>query len=617
MESSTQSILVSDKRFECEYDGCDRRYTSMGNLRTHMKVHEGKFNFKCDFDTCEKAFLSSYSLKIHRRVHTGERPYLCKESGCDKSFNTRYRLTAHKRLHSGDTFDCEYDNCSKQFTTRSDLKKHIRRHTGERPYQCEVDGCGKSFTASHHLKTHSQSHQQQDSTLPSWFECNEAGCKTRFKSGDELVTHLLFSHQRSTAEVEAYISNLLPGEVEGEGGRESPTDVERNAQSLGEGASDQLDGAELPLESSGPYLDAHLASALSLGVEGQDDTAATEAASSSSLTSSDTPSAREVVQALNVLQKALNNTSLLSQLSNTQSTESLVPATPTLAVGEASHGSSVSSNRDNPLPTLLGSSATYSEGMTTVLPPLSELGVPGISSHTDSAISAQALLMSAPLVPSGPIGGGVASVLRVPPLIATSGQDGVSKMSVPVVAPGTMQYSDGMDTPLAPNYLQHPATATTTETQDTAATQVLDLISSSYPHPSHLSSGREDFSFDAALMNISTQTPPIDIDFELLMDPSFLESLTAGPIEGGMSGGVSSDPNAGGLLEPFGVAEEVKDQVPGAEEKEEEEGPSGGSRRDQTCQTDLPASCCSWKMDEDCCGGGRCNCGPESDCYKH
>ena len=154
--------LSNDKKYECVYDGCSRTYTSMGNLKTHLKAHEGRFDYKCDHDGCDKAFLSSYSLKVHRRIHTGEKPYSCESDGCDKSFNTLYRLNAHKRVHTGELFDCEFYSCSKQFTTKSDLRKHTRTHTGEKPYQCKVDGCGKAFKASHHLRSHSGTHQNED-----------------------------------------------------------------------------------------------------------------------------------------------------------------------------------------------------------------------------------------------------------------------------------------------------------------------------------------------------------------------------------------------------------------------------------------------------------------------
>ena len=143
MESSTSSQMslpvVSEKSFKCTYDGCGRKYTSMSNLKMHIKSHEGKFKYKCDYGDCAKAFLTSYSLKIHRRVHTGEKPFHCEEEGCNKSFNTKYRLSAHQRIHNGNTFNCEYENCNKQFTTCSDLKKHVRKHFKERPYPSMCD----------------------------------------------------------------------------------------------------------------------------------------------------------------------------------------------------------------------------------------------------------------------------------------------------------------------------------------------------------------------------------------------------------------------------------------------------------------------------------------------
>ena len=102
---------------------CDLKFTSSGNLKTHMKLHVGTREFACHL--CDKAYPRADTLKRHiLSFHENKRLYKC--DVCGKSFKGHIR--DHMRTHAEDReekpFGCS--QCGARFNQRSQLTVHMR-----------------------------------------------------------------------------------------------------------------------------------------------------------------------------------------------------------------------------------------------------------------------------------------------------------------------------------------------------------------------------------------------------------------------------------------------------------------------------------------------------------
>lgn len=122
-------------------------------------IHGEKKEFVCHWEDCsreQRPFKAQYMLVVHMRRHTGEKPHKCTFEGCNKAYSRLENLKTHLRSHTGEKpYVCEHEGCNKAFSNASDRAKHQNRtHSNEKPYVCKIPGCTKRYTDPSSLRKH-------------------------------------------------------------------------------------------------------------------------------------------------------------------------------------------------------------------------------------------------------------------------------------------------------------------------------------------------------------------------------------------------------------------------------------------------------------------------------
>ena len=71
----------------------------------------GEKPFECEVEGCDRRFANSSDRKKHMHVHTTDKPYYCRVRGCDKSYTHPSSLRKHLKIHGKDAVSmAEYDS---------------------------------------------------------------------------------------------------------------------------------------------------------------------------------------------------------------------------------------------------------------------------------------------------------------------------------------------------------------------------------------------------------------------------------------------------------------------------------------------------------------------------
>ncbi|CDW79071.1 zinc finger protein 177-like isoform 2 [Stylonychia lemnae] len=144
----------------CSQEGCSKSYTNKNGLDNHKRIKHnlGKPKYICEYDGCNKPYFDKTSYYNHCNSHEGRKNYACTQ--CDKRYTTNGHLKDHvKSFHDKiKNFECTFQDCTDKFARKSVLKVHMRKHDNDKPYKC--DKCSKCFTESGNLKVHKQTHDK-------------------------------------------------------------------------------------------------------------------------------------------------------------------------------------------------------------------------------------------------------------------------------------------------------------------------------------------------------------------------------------------------------------------------------------------------------------------------
>ncbi|KAI9306847.1 hypothetical protein BJ944DRAFT_39111 [Cunninghamella echinulata] len=193
-------IEAQEKRYHCDWDGCQKSYKKQSTLEIHIRKHvaekiekkkakeeEIEENEKRKQKAGGKIEVEKYEKEVERYEEGVEECEEVEEEYEEEEYKEveeEYEEEEYKEEEEEEErYHCNWDGCKKSYKKKSTLELHTRRHTdenqesikekeleikiklekekregGEDRHYCKWDGCGKSYKNKSTLMIHSRKH---------------------------------------------------------------------------------------------------------------------------------------------------------------------------------------------------------------------------------------------------------------------------------------------------------------------------------------------------------------------------------------------------------------------------------------------------------------------------